>query len=96
MEKSQKKKAKAILKWYRISASEQGFDDKKKLALLDLWKEECINFEEYEIASYLNKERLKVIKSIKQKNREPRSLVKILLLRLRIIIRKILYKVKNF
>ena len=80
--KEVKKKIKAIILWYELSS--ELLDDGKKLDLLSLWKNICVEFEEYEVASILRKKRSLLLREIRYKNNKGRTSIKTLLLRIKI------------
>jgi hypothetical protein len=75
-------KVKAILAWYY--EERKTLSDEQKLELLGKWIESCTQFEEYEMANALHKERLKLRRMARS-----RTFLKELKLKLRIIFRKI-------
>jgi len=87
MQSSAKKKIKAIITWYRMSGRHLDVD--KKLQLLKLWKEICVEYEEYEIASALRTERARLIRALRFNNKGPRTYIQEFKLRLRVIWRKV-------
>jgi hypothetical protein len=69
-----RKKIKAILHWYNLSSKKM--TNEQKLELLSIWKDICVEFEEYEIASSLRKKRNALIKSIRKEKIGKRNFLK--------------------
>jgi hypothetical protein len=80
--KEKRKKIRAIILWYELSS--KTMEDSMKLKLLNLWKNICIEFEEYEIASGLRRKRSLVLREIRHKKGKGRSPLQTMKLRLRI------------
>lgn len=85
--KEARKKIKAILLWYKLSSNK--LTNEQKLELLKVWKEICVEFEEYEIASSLRKKRNSLIKSIRIEKIKKRSILKVCKLLYRLLRRKL-------
>jgi len=87
MDKSTKVKIKTILTWYRMS--KMHFSDEKKLKLLNVWKDICVEFEEYEIASSLRKERSDLLREIRFNNQGKRKFYYKIIIKFKVVKRKV-------
>ncbi len=80
------KKVKFIKAWYTLEAPKLSLE--KRITLLKKWIASCTNFEEYEMAQFLAKEKVKLIKQLRINKIGKRSLLNRLILIIKIIKRK--------
>ena len=87
------KKIKFIRAWYTNECSKLSFGDSLKLARV--WIDICLNDEEYEMASAIKEERVKVIKKHIKDKRSNRKLSSKIIVAIYLCRRKLMVWIKN-
>lgn len=73
----------------RYNFEKEKLNNAQRLHLLNIWINTLTEFEEYEMASALLNQKIQLIRSLSFKKKKERSILKLLRLRMRILIRKI-------
>ena len=72
----------------RYNFEKERLNNAQKMHLLNTWINTLTEFEEYEMASALLSQKIQLIRSLSVRKKKQRSILRVLRLRLRILIRK--------